>query len=230
MNFSISRKRTRDEIEDYEHNQLQSLSHLCSWEIAQKEGLYFPTRRVRTNSPSKLDILKRIEKQDFTDMDDTHLDDCWQEMARQIKSFKRKLRKVSDLYSQKESIQSQNIKSSFEYTHQIISNPGSDVPSDHKDLLKNLVKVIDDGRMSPGSLAFDRISTLVRSSMGKKQIDSIESTQSIELKLKLQDKTIPITSQEYDQYRNFKNDIHLLSIITGTLYLRLNLSFRDIPA
>ena len=216
MNFSISRKRTRDEIEEYEQGQTQCLSHLCSWEIAQKEGLYFPTRRVRTNSHSKLDILKRIEKQDFTDMDDEQLDDCWQEMARQIKSFKRKLRKVTDMYNQKESIQSQNIKSSFEYTHQIISNPGSEVPSDHKDLLRNLVRVIDEGRLSPGSLSFDRISTLVRSSMSKKQVDAVESTQGIELKLKLQDKTIPITSQEYEQYRDFKNDVHLLSIVTGT--------------
>ena len=43
----------------------QKLSHIWSLEQANKEGLYFPKRRVRINNPSKVKILKRIESQDF---------------------------------------------------------------------------------------------------------------------------------------------------------------------
>ena len=43
----------------------QRLSYLWSKEQANKEGLYFPKRRVRVGYPSKIKILKRIEAQDF---------------------------------------------------------------------------------------------------------------------------------------------------------------------
>ena len=43
----------------------QDLLHLWSLEKAEKEGLYFPKRRIRIENPSKISILERIESQNF---------------------------------------------------------------------------------------------------------------------------------------------------------------------
>ena len=43
----------------------KSLSFMWSFDNAQKEGLYFPKRRIRISYPSKVKILKRIESQNF---------------------------------------------------------------------------------------------------------------------------------------------------------------------
>ena len=50
---------------DNKQDKPAGLSFLWSQERADKEGLYFPRRRVRSNGTDKFNIYNRIENQDF---------------------------------------------------------------------------------------------------------------------------------------------------------------------
>ena len=61
-----------------------------------------------------------------------------------------------------------------EATHKLIQESwGLGSPNDHKDLLKNLLFVIANDRLTPGSNEFDKICTLVRQWM---PISLVQST------------------------------------------------------
>ena len=101
MNYQINRKRTSEDCEFiYREQKLISSPRLSNSsttsENSSKESPQFSSRRSRMEKPSKLEIFGRVESQDFTGLSESQLNDCWQEMARQIKSFKRKLRKVTE--------------------------------------------------------------------------------------------------------------------------------------
>ena len=101
--------------------------------------------------------------------------DCWEEMARQIKTFKRKLKKVEMLAPIEETKDADVPVSVHDTTHQFIQESwGLGSPHDHKDLLKNLLFVIANDRLTPGSNEFDKICTLVRQWM---PISLVQSTQ-----------------------------------------------------
>ena len=102
------------------------------------------------------------------------MNDCWEEMARQIKTFKRKYRKVETCDQKEEAKESEASASLYETTHQFIQKSWeSGNPLDHKDLLKNLSLVIADGRLNPDSNGFDKICKLVREWMPINSIKDI---------------------------------------------------------
>ena len=95
-------------------------------------------------------------------------------MARQIKTFKRKLKKIGMQTPIKETQDTKANSSIYETTHQFIQEswePGS--PLDHKDLLKNLLFVIANDRLTPDSNEFDKICTYVRQWMPIDMVQSI---------------------------------------------------------
>ena len=99
------------------------------------------------------------------------MNDCWEEMARQIKTFKRKLKKLKLNKNIKVVNESEEHISHHYTTHQFIQKSWKSVnPRDHKDLLKNLSLVIADGRLNPNSDEFDKICKLVREWMPMNRI------------------------------------------------------------
>ena len=174
------------EKEDKDSKTLR-LSFLWSLDKARKEGLYFPKRRIRISDTSKMEVLKRIEDQNFNGATEqeifdhfiinlyinfglfnnaTEMNECWEEMARQIKTFKRKYRKVEIWTSPLKALSLTTSESIYESTHQIIKSSwqASD-PVDHQSLLLNLSWVVAQGKLVPGSDDFNRICTLVRECM-----------------------------------------------------------------
>lgn len=216
MNFQVPRKRNRDMLSSDDscskRSDKQTLSHLCSWELAEKEHLYFPTRRVRADSPSKLNILKRIETQNFEGLSEDELHRCWQEMARQIKSFKRKLRKVNEWFAEDE----ESCKPLVPTASRIISVGSSkSAPKDQKDVMSNLVTMINDGRIRPGTFAFDRICSLVRGSMQKEGVGNIKCQSTFSVNLNVNHSSIPVTSVEYENLKPLSSDPNLVSLLAG---------------
>ena len=102
------------------------------------------------------------------------ISDCWEEMARQIKTFKRKLKKLNINKINKEVNESEVHISHHYTTHQFIQKSWeSGSPLNHKDLLKNLSLVIAEGRLNLDSDEFDKICKLVREWMPINQIKDI---------------------------------------------------------
>ena len=102
------------------------------------------------------------------------INNCWEEMARQIKTFKRKYRKVETCDNKEEPKESEVSTSPNNITHQFIQKSWESCnPLDHKDLLKNLSSVIAEGRLNPGSDDFNKICKLVREWMPMNQIKDI---------------------------------------------------------
>ena len=87
-------------------------------------------------------------------------------MARQIKTFKRKLRNL-EVDAPNEEIKEVNEPLSvFENTHlEIQKSWDQKSPQDHKDLLKNLSLIIAENRLKPNSYDFNRIWRFVRELM-----------------------------------------------------------------
>ena len=89
-------------------------------------------------------------------------------MARQIKTFKRKHRSVEALCPKEEIKEEAENKeetpiSFYEATHNFIQKSWElGNPLDHKDILKNLLLVIADNKLLPGSNVYERICRLVR--------------------------------------------------------------------
>ena len=87
-------------------------------------------------------------------------------MARQIKTFKRKLRKVEAWISNKEIKEEPTSMSLFVSTHNEIQKFWESTdPLDHKDLIRNLSLIIAEGRLQPNSNDFNKIWRLVRELM-----------------------------------------------------------------
>ena len=159
-------------------NKKQRLSYIWSKEQSNKEGLYFPMRRVRISYPSKLNILKRIESQNFKGATEQEITDCQEEMARQIKIFKRKFRKIEMLAPQEEA-EAQSI-SFYQTTHEFIQSSWKLVnPHDHKDLLKNLLLIIVNDRLTPDSNGFGKMCSLVREWMPISLIQNISNQRNL---------------------------------------------------
>ena len=122
-----------------------------SQERADKEGLYFPRRRVRIRDIDKSHIYSKIEDQDFKDATEQEIEDCYRELARQINIFKKRYIKLESLIHLNQAEGEDASLSLYESAHKLIDKSWqpSD-PSDHKDLLKNLCKVVAEGRLLPG--------------------------------------------------------------------------------
>ena len=93
--------------------------------------------------------------------------DCWEEMARQIKTFKRKFKKVEMLAPPEEEEEEKEVEeqpiSFYETTNEFIQKSWeSSNPPDHKDLLRNLLLMIAKDRFTPISSEFGKICSLVR--------------------------------------------------------------------
>ena len=94
------------------------------------------------------------------------MNECWEEMARQIKTFKRKYKKVEILSSSAKDSNESTSESMYKSTLQMIKSSWHEKdPIDHKDLLTNLSYVVVQGKLVPGSEDFNRICTLVRECM-----------------------------------------------------------------
>ena len=95
-------------------------------------------------------------------------------MARQIKTFKRKYKKVENPVNSEDVNEESGPLSLYESTQKLIrkSWQPSD-PNDHKDLLKNLCLVISEGRLQLGSSDFNAICKFVRESMPMHHIDDL---------------------------------------------------------
>lgn len=87
-------------------------------------------------------------------------------MARQIKTFKRKYRKLQKGGKNNDSRDDESILSEYVSAHKTIQKswqPGD--PNDHKDLIKNLCIIISQARLIPGSADYSKICEYVRESM-----------------------------------------------------------------
>ena len=94
------------------------------------------------------------------------MNECWIEMARQIKTFKRKLRKVEAWISNKDIKEEPTSISLFVSTHNEIQKFWESTdPLDHKDLIRNLSLIIAEGRLQPDYNDFNKIWRLVRELM-----------------------------------------------------------------
>ena len=100
---------------------MTELSFLFSQDRSDQEGLYFPRRRVRIDDPSKARLLNRIENQDFKGTSEQEINECWEEMARQIKTFKRKYRKLEVTLQQKDINYQVDPLSAYESTQKVIA-------------------------------------------------------------------------------------------------------------
>ena len=139
------------------------LSFPWSQERAIKEGLYFPRRRIRIRGIDKTNIYSRIEDQDFKDATEQEIEECYRELARQIKIFKKRYIKVENQLHVNQADEQDASLSLYKSTHKLIGKSWqpSD-PNDHKDLLINLCKVIAEGRLLPDSKSFNLICKFVR--------------------------------------------------------------------
>ena len=191
---------------------------------------YNYSKKMKAGSSSKLEIMKIVNTQNFRNLSESKLNDCWQEMARQIKSFKRKLRKVSEWCEAEES-RITNSKPNFETAHRIISANTTYAPKDHKDLFYNLIKGIDQGKIIKNSLAFDRICTLVRTKLPSQSLQNVKSTNEFSLKVNVDGQKVPITDQEYNLLKDFNKESSLsyqskstaiISILFGSNKIKFN--------
>lgn len=172
---------------------------------------------MRADSTKKLAILKRIETQDFNGLKENEMHYCWQEMARQIKSFKRKLRKVNEWMQDGERELVVTEKSSCQTANTFLKNRCSErEPKDHQDLIKNLVAIIADGRLSMESLTYQRICSIVRASFSKSKLESIRSNSNVDVLLNLNDKKLPISQSEYNNLCPLLGDEQFCRAYTGT--------------
>mmetsp|Transcript_18811 Transcript_18811/g.16652 ORF Transcript_18811/g.16652 Transcript_18811/m.16652 type:complete len:134 (+) Transcript_18811:247-648(+) len=133
-------------------------------------------------------------------------------MARQIKSFKRKLRKVSEWCDTEEN-EMKDTKPCFEAAYNIIQQNTKLAPADHKDLLPNLIKALSSERLSPGSLGFDRICSLVRSKLPQQSLNTIKSNDEFCVNVTIDNRKVPITSQEYDLVKDFRKDTETVQLL-----------------
>ena len=84
-------------------------------------------------------------------------------MARQIKTFKRKLRKIQQSSKKKEADENDDELSEYASAHKIIQKSWQmGDPHDHKDLVKNLCIIIAEERLIPGSEDYSKICDFVR--------------------------------------------------------------------
>ena len=104
------------------------------------------------------------------------MNECWEEMARQIKTFKRKYRKVEILSLSAKDSNDSTSESMYKSTLQMIkSSWHAKDPIDHRDLLMNLSYVVTQGKLVPDSEDFNRICTLVRECMPMHLLKSLYS-------------------------------------------------------
>ena len=107
--------------------------------------------------------------------------ECWEEMARQIKTFKRKYRSVGVLSPIKECKKKLKEKdeikiSIYDATHEFIQKSWElGNPLDHKEMLKNLLMIIAGNRLLPGSSVYERICRLVREWMPVSMLQDVLS-------------------------------------------------------
>ena len=107
-------------------------------------------------------------------LNEIKINECWEEMARQIKTFKRKYRKLEVTLKQKDISHQVDPLSAYESTQKVIAKSWqpSD-PRDHKDLLKNLSTVIVEERLSTTSDDFNIICKQVRDCMPMHLLNSV---------------------------------------------------------
>ena len=144
-------------------NKRDRLSFPWSQERADKEGLYFPRRRVRVKGINKSHIYSRIEDQDFKDATEQEIEDCYRELARQIKIFKKRKIKVENQIHFNQADEEDASLSLYESTHKLIGKSWQpNDPRDHKDLLINLCKIVAEDRLLPDSRNFNQVCNIVR--------------------------------------------------------------------
>ena len=98
--------------------------------------------------------------------DSDKLTRSWQELAKQIKALKRKIRKMSEFIEQQELNKEVQTKSQFEQVQDSIDNSWDTFYSrEQKDLLRNLILVIAEGRLKPNSYDFNKIWEIIRGCM-----------------------------------------------------------------
>ena len=94
------------------------------------------------------------------------INECWEEIIRQIKTSKRKYRKVQVCGAIAQNYNDSTSELMYNSTLQIIKNSWHEKdPVEHRDLLKNLLFVVAQGKMKPSSDEFNKIRTLVRKFM-----------------------------------------------------------------
>ena len=164
---------TKNDIKQTSDNKITEPLYMCLQRRAEQEGLYFP-RRFWVDDLSKARFLNRIENQDFKGASEEEINECWEEMATQIKTFKRKYRKLEVKLQQKDISYQVDPLSAYESTQKVIAKSlqPSD-PRDHKDLLKNLSTVIVEGRLSTTSEDFNIICKQVRDCMPMHLLSSV---------------------------------------------------------
>ena len=169
---------TKNDIKQTSDNKITEPLYMCLQRRAEQEGLYFP-RRFWVDDLSKARLFNRIENQNFKgaseeeifrlmiiNLNEIEINKCWEEMATQIKTFKRKYRKLEVKLQQKNISFQMDPLSVYESTQKVIAKSWqSSDPRDHKDLLKNLSTVIVEGRLSTASDDFNIICKQVRGCM-----------------------------------------------------------------
>ena len=95
-------------------------------------------------------------------LEEEDVDKRWQELARQIKGLKRKIRKMNESMAQDE-LKEGDKKEDYQIAQDVINREwGEFWPPDHKDLIRNLSKAIAEDRLLPESDAYSRICNIVR--------------------------------------------------------------------
>lgn len=127
---------------------------------------------------------------------------CFQRQAYEIKQLRRKLRKSGE----KERKMAEREMLSAQAT--IKAAGGFDL-EDQRHLLDNLVKAINSGRLSPGSLAYSRICTMVRSKL------SIATESRGAGQISFPERTVGISQKECGEFRLLPHNESIFRALVG---------------
>lgn len=127
----------------------------------------------------------------------------FQEQAYEIKQLRRKLRKFSQT-------RDKPLEEEILEAKEIIKNTEFELP-DQRHIIDNLVKALITGVLTPNSLQYDRLCTIVRNAMNIK----VESKTG--KYMNLADKEIAITEKEQRHYIQLPRSTALLRVLMGDL-------------
>lgn len=132
-------------------------------------------------------------------------------LKRKIRTIEGKLKKSGTLARTTE--EEQELKSFREALNKLDSHQSFEL-SDQKDVLRNLCKVIADGKLKLNSLVYNMICTMVRSHNSQ---PAKTSNGSKKIFVHFPEKEVQITEKEYKNILKYQDNEEVLRLLTGQI-------------
>ena len=142
----------------------------------------------------------------FQQMNNEEKRRCFQRQAYEIKQLRRKLRKCAN----DSRIEFDSLEPETKRAQMLLQSVNCELP-DQKEMIENLIKAVNTGKLVPETLPFSRISTILRNGMENgKEVDKSKAEH-----VTFPEKSVAISKKESNQYKYLPKSEQVYRALVG---------------